>query len=494
MGTRLLGIITEYRPNSLFKYSDFIVLTLLKLCFLQVFTSAEELALKDHLINCARMFYGITKTIAKQLAYEYAIKKGKSVPENWHKDRQAGDDWWRGLCARNSDIALRTLESTSLARAAGFNRHAVSSFFDNLMNVYSRVEGGFLPQVIFNLDETGINTVATRTSKVFAEKGSKQVGQIALGECGTTVTLCCCVNALDQALPPCFIFPRVHFKEHMLHDAPQQSLGLANPSGYMTKETFPGVLLHFLNHMNVSPENPGVLLLDNHSSHLTIEAVETASKHGLHVLTFPPHCSHKLQPLNVGVYGPFKLYYQSYAKDWMQNNPGKYITIYQVAQLAGNAFTKAFTIANILSGFRATGVYPIDRNVFDDSEFLPSTVTDVPLDESTSCAEAGEVIPQSPTCVLDDSSTDQSILSLLHPLPKAQRSQKKPAQKRRKGYSAVVTDTPEKNKLGSLPEEALQKKRSLRRMLLLNQTVPVRVIWPCHSMTPVMTVKAMRLL
>ena len=441
-----------------------------------MFTIEKEAALKDHILSCARMFYGVSKDKAKQLAYEYAIKKCKTVPTNWHKNKKAGDDWWRGFCARNMDISLRTPESTSLARAAGFNKTAVNSFFENLVDVNTRVEGGFLPQFVFNLDETGINTVPTRSIKVIAKRGTKQVGNVASGERGTSVTLCCCINALGQALPPCYIFPRVHFKQHMLHGAPQQSLGLANQSGYMTKEIFPCVILHFLQHMNVSPTSPGLLLLDNHSSHVTLEAIETAASHGLHVVTFPPHCSHKLQPLDVGVYGPFKLFYQSYSRDWMQNNPGKYITIYQVAELAGNAFTKAFIISNILSGFRATGIHPINRNIFQDSEFLPSTVTDVPLPSGSNTLEANslqsndndvesemvDVIPPATTATLDCSSAsdDHAILSMLHPLPKSQESQtKKSGQKRRKSYSAIMTDTPEKNKLAASQKKAKKTKK-----------------------------------
>ena len=79
----------------------------------------------------------------------------------------------------------------------------------------------------------------------------------------------------------------------------------------MNAELFPKVLEHFINYMKVTPDIPGVLLLDNHSSHLSIEAVSLAKNNGLHRLTFPPHGSHRMQPLDVCVYGPFKRFYAS---------------------------------------------------------------------------------------------------------------------------------------------------------------------------------------
>ena len=91
----------------------------------------------------------------------------------------------------------------------------------------------------------------------------------------------------------------------MLHGAPPGSVGFAVSSGWMNSDLFPKALQHFIEQMNVSPNNPAILFLDNHSSHLSIEAIALAKQNGLHLLTFPPHCSHRLQPLDVCVHGSF---------------------------------------------------------------------------------------------------------------------------------------------------------------------------------------------
>ena len=44
---------------------------------------------------------------------------------------------------------------------------------------------------------------------------------------------------------------------------------------------------------------------------------------GVVILSFPPHCSHELQPLDRSVYGPLKKYVNSFCDSWMRNNPGK---------------------------------------------------------------------------------------------------------------------------------------------------------------------------
>lgn len=58
--------------------------------------------------------------------------------------------------------------------------------------------------------------------------------------------------------------------------------------------------------------------------------------------------------------------------------PGVPITIYNVAELVGKAFSQAFTPANIISGFKKTRIWPYDENVFTEADFLCSYVIDRP--------------------------------------------------------------------------------------------------------------------
>lgn len=123
----------------------------------------------------------------------------------------------------------------------------------------------------------------------------------------------------------------------------------------MTSELFIDVLKHIQRHTNCSKERPILIFLDNHESHCSLEAILFSRENGIVLLSFPPHTSHKIQPLDVAVYGPFKANCKTAFNDWMMGHPGKTISIYDIPSLAHKAYLSSFTPNNILTGFRKPG-------------------------------------------------------------------------------------------------------------------------------------------
>ncbi|RXN07766.1 endochitinase A1-like protein [Labeo rohita] len=303
--------------------------------------------------------------------------------------------------------------------------------------------------------------------------------------------MACAVSAIGNSLPPYFNFPRVHFRDHFLINGPPGSKGGANSSGWMKDTHFVDFLQHFNEHTKCSKEKPCLLLLDNHESHLSIDGLNYAKENGIIMLSFPPHYSHRLQPLDRSVYGPLKRHINSTCDAWMRNNPGKTMSIYDIPGIVAVAYPLAATPLNIQAGFRVAGIQPYNRNVSLETEFAPSYVTDRPIPDpalpgpstnsalpgpSTTSALPGpstnSALPgPSTTSALPGPSTNSALPSSstisitssplpstaitdsglptpedIRPYPKAGR--RKPSSKGRKlRKSAILTDTPVKQQL-----------------------------------------------
>lgn len=291
----------------------------------RVFTDDEEAKLGDYIKYTSDLYYGLTTKTVRNLAFQCAKKFEKKMPSTWIKNETAGKDWFSSFMERNKTLSIRKPEATSLSRAINFNRFNVNLFFDNLENVFD--EHKFLIQNIYNVDETGVTTVLP-PSKIVASKGKKQIGSIASAERGTLVTVCLAVSATGNTIPPMFVFPRVNFRDHFITDGPPGCIGSANKSGWMQREQFLEFVKHFAIYTHSSLTNKVLLILDNHESHLDIEVINFCRSNGIVMLSFPPHCSHKLQPLDRTVFGPFKKYLSDAQSGWLRLNPGKRVSIY----------------------------------------------------------------------------------------------------------------------------------------------------------------------
>lgn len=468
----------------------------------RVFTEEQEASLKEYLFECAYAFYGLTNKDCRQIAYQMAKYNNISMQTSWSQNEIAGVEWLRSFRKRHSELTLRCPERCSLARATAFNKSNVEKFFDNLHNIMQRHPRFADGTRIFNLDETSTTTVQ-KPQKVLAPKGIRCLSKVTSGEKGTLVTTCCIISASGQSLPPVLVFPRVHFKTHMLNGTPTGSLGLATSSGWMNGELFIEVMRHFVKHSSSSKDNPSLLIMDNHESHLTIQTLDIAKDNGVTVLTLPPHTTHKTQPLDVGVMKPFKDYFNASMESWMLRNPGVPVTIYELGSFIGEAYQKAMTPTTISSAFRKTGIFPFDRNIFSELDFLPSTVTDRPdpgerilyildnneakspneiknaeiLCSSQDCTgenpwnnDAGpssnrenlqyfgannDTVPSISTLAEDKNKHFVSPKEFRQPLRAAAR--KNARQNRKKKRSLIATDTPEKEQL-AMEKEAKKRK------------------------------------
>jgi hypothetical protein len=76
---------------------------------------------------------------------------------------------------------------------------------------------------------------------------------------------------------------------------------------------------------------------------------------GVVLLFFQPHCTHRLQPLNVAFMKPLSTYYGSAVTTWLCIHPERVVTKYQI-ELFGTAFIRAATMTAAINNFRKTGI------------------------------------------------------------------------------------------------------------------------------------------
>ena len=108
---------------------------------------------------------------------------------------------------------------------------------------------------------------------------------------------------------------------------------------------------------------PLVLFMDGHSSHFCLDTLALAHENGIMIFTLPPSTTHLLQPLDKGVFGPFKVHWRRVFHDFRTSHPVKVINDYNFCRIFSKAWLESMTTSNIAGGFHTTGLYPLNRDI-----------------------------------------------------------------------------------------------------------------------------------
>ncbi|XP_038221604.1 uncharacterized protein LOC119839407 [Zerene cesonia] len=346
--------------------------------FTKTFSAEYEQVLVDHVKDLSNRCMPLTKIEFLKLAFDLAERM--NIPHRFNKEKgSAGKHFYYNFMNRHTDISLRAPESTSMMRAVGFNKPQVDLFYDNVEKLMTQFK--FPPSRIYNCDETGVSCVH-KHQKVLAPKTIWQVGKLTSAERGKNITVLFCMSANGHYIPPFFVFPRQRMNERLMMNAPAESIGVAQPKGWMNSDFFLQYPTVIVKHTQPTKDNPVLLLVDGHCSHKSLAVIMFCRENHIHLISSPPQTTHKLQPLDRTFMKPFKDAYNQRCDVWMRTNAGCRITDYDIAGLVNEAFTKVARLDISVSGFKCTGIYPFNRHTLSDLEFLAADMTNIPREQT----------------------------------------------------------------------------------------------------------------
>lgn len=105
-------------------------------------------------------------------------------------------------------------------------------------------------------------------------------------------------------------------------------------------------------------------MLNGHGSHVTMEFLNWDLYHKIFIAVFPPHASHKLQPLDVKLFAPLSTCYSNnLSQHRAESQSLSAISKRDFFRLFWPVWQSAFTAKNIQSGLQATGLFPLNSEV-----------------------------------------------------------------------------------------------------------------------------------
>ncbi|CAK1588494.1 unnamed protein product [Parnassius mnemosyne] len=388
--------------------------------------------------------------------------------------RKAGPYWWWSFKERYG-LSLHTPEKLAACRAVTANRQNIDDFYKKLLDVVIELDILQKPERIYNCDETGV-TFVVKPSKIVTQTGKKVIYSRTFAEKGVTQTVLGCCSASGASVPPLIIFKGVRMVNDLANGAPEGSIVRLSKNGWINSELFLEWMHHFEAH--IPPARPVLLIMDSHSTHVSQDVIDFATKNGIHLFTFPSHTSHLLQPLDVSVYKSLKNAWAKVLNDYKLQHPTSAPTRLDFCRLLTPAYEHAFQPSIIMNGFRKTGIAPFDRNAISDESIAPSLMQPSDLqsqniESSTDNAQASAV---------NRETASPSVFSLLS-VPEVPQSSSSSTRRAKRNPQARYLTPQSTNNMDS-PEENIVAISNETTVAVTSEETVTSIRVPSASPTP----------
>jgi hypothetical protein len=253
------------------------------------------------------------------------------------------------------------------------NRERVENFFLRFSELFERD-----PRLIWNADETQLN--AAKRFKVICERN--QLPLVTVLENVPHLTGMVTISGGGVVLEPLIILKNLQNLRD-LADYETDCYFATSTNGWMTKDLWVYYALLFCTQISQYrlrlPEElreaTMLLIVDGHKSRISVLAAVIFVLNNIDVLVLPPHTSHLLQMYDVGVAPALKVAFKNELEKRVQKlagaPPGEKLQQMRIALVESflDALRRGATNGNIKSGFRMSGVAPLDPMKAIDSQF-----------------------------------------------------------------------------------------------------------------------------
>lgn len=310
----------------------------------------EESAIQSCILQMACWGYPIGIKYLEGLASDLLKKRGDNSP--------LGHNWYKNYLVRHPMIKSKLAHAHDQSRMDAINQETLQQWFSLYNEVV--IKYGILAEDQYNMDEKGFMKGTTGNSKVLVPVQDEKAWVIQPGD-RDWVSVIETIGMSGYSPPPFVIFAGKQIQHSWIPaDIDPYTVIRISPAGWTDR----AIALSWLNHFNsyTQPRTKGthrLLILDGHTSHTSLDFIQFCENNKIIPLCLPPHATHELQPLDVGIFSPLALAYKQQIRD---------NSIFGAERISNSQFLiffqrarqKAITSKNIAKAWQRAGLLPYD--------------------------------------------------------------------------------------------------------------------------------------
>ncbi|CAC5377335.1 unnamed protein product [Mytilus coruscus] len=316
--------------------------------------------------------FGLTRKVLQTFALSVTRKSCPSVQKPNSKK-------WCQKFLKKYKLSLRTPNSLQRSRVAVSSQETIDEYFKLLDSTINKLDLQDKPSQIWNADEAGFGKETDQIKqKIISPTGTKNPYRQQMTDY-EHITLLACASAAGGFMPNMLIFTKSLPCGRYASEMPKDWLYATAENGYITRDLFENWFEKVFI-PSIGLRRPNLLIIDNHSSHLSIPVIDMAIEHNIEILGLPPHTAHFLQPLDQ-IFHQLRSGYSELALNIGLVKADMVIKKNTFAIVLQQAQDKAWSPHVIKQGFRKTGLYPLNSTAIDKSFIRPNPTTTIQTED-----------------------------------------------------------------------------------------------------------------
>ena len=258
--------------------------------------------------------------------------------------------WLVRFRKRHPDIQGVWTRQIEDARFRMASVEAVKPWFEAVTEL--QLQHQYPPEHRYNMDESGFAVGTSQTSRALVNIRHRSSWKVVHGR-QEWITAIKCVSAAGTALPPLVVFKATHTNTSWIPKRPPLDWRFSTSNSGWTSDSQGYEWLTTIFEPSTRPSDSHtrrLLVADGHSSHITARVIAFCIEQAIDLLILPPHCSHILQPLDVGVFESLKPALAAETDQVSRLDPGR-ISRVDWTEMYIRARRTALTPRNIKSGW-----------------------------------------------------------------------------------------------------------------------------------------------
>jgi hypothetical protein len=325
----------------------------------QLLTPPEEKSLVEYVLRMSGNGYPLQVKHLRQLVSVLLSRRAGSrgAPDAQVTRTLPGKNWPQAFYKRHPELTSRRLKAIDWKRHEQNIYHKIVEWFTIIGPQLQ--EPTVLKENVYNMDETGIMLSALGSLKVLVGRDDLRNYRGA-GVKRTMITAVECIRADGQALSPLIIWPGVTQVSSWTSHATPGWRFACSENGYMDSRINLEWIQQVFDPLTRAKANgkPRVLISDGFGTHESLEVMTHCFEQNIILCRLPSHTSHKLQPCDVGVFGPLKTAYREQVEQQFRRGAGT-VGKEHFTRMYSNARDKALSARNIHAGWSKAGLFPL---------------------------------------------------------------------------------------------------------------------------------------